>query len=118
MYQCQKNKVYFLLLIIYQIVFAQAGNSVYSFLDLPVSSRLAALGGSNVSLRDNDLNFAFRNPAMLTDETHNTLGLNMANYLSDIQFGSVMYGHNFGKNIILPLECNMSTTAALMVEMN
>lgn len=94
----KKIKFTFLLLIIYQIVFAQAGNSVYSFLDLPVSSRLAALGGSNVSLRDNDLNFAFRNPAMLTDETHNTLGLNMANYLSDIQFGSVMYGHNFGKN--------------------
>ena len=79
------------------LAFSQAGNSVYSFLDLPVSSRIAALGGTNVSLRDNDLNFAFRNPAMLTHETHNSLGVNMANYLADIQFGSAMYARNFGK---------------------
>lgn len=77
--------------------FSQAGSSVYSFLDLPVSSRIAALGGSNISLRDNDLNFAFRNPAMLTSLTDNTIGLNMANYLADIRFGSAMYGKNFGK---------------------
>jgi len=77
--------------------FSQAGNSVYSFLDLPVSSRIAALGGTNISLRDNDLNFAFRNPAMLTSLTDNTIGLNMANYLADIKFGSAMYGKNFGK---------------------
>lgn len=80
------------------LAFSQAGNSVFSFLDLPVSSRLAALGGTNVSLRDNDLNFAFRNPAMLTNETHNSLGVNMANYLADIQFGSAMYARNFGTN--------------------
>lgn len=79
------------------LLFSQVGNSVYSFLDLPVSSRLAALGGTNVSLRDNDLNFAFRNPAMLTHETHNSLGVNMANYLADIQFGSAIYARNFGE---------------------
>lgn len=78
--------------------FSQAGNGVYQFLDLPISSRLAALGGTNVSLRDNDINFAFQNPALLTSETHNTLSLNMANYLADISFGSVAYGHTFGKN--------------------
>lgn len=79
------------------LLFSQVGNSVYSFLDLPVSSRLAALGGTNVSLRDNDLNFAFRNPAMLTHETHNSIGVNMANYLADIQFGSAIYTRNFGE---------------------
>lgn len=75
-------------------VFSQAGNGVYQFLDLPVSSRLAAMGGSNISLKDNDLNFAFRNPALLTTETDNVIGLNMANYLSDIKFGSFVYGKN------------------------
>lgn len=78
--------------------FSQAGSSVYQFLDLPVSSRLAALGGTNISLRDNDINFAFQNPSLLTSETHNTLSLNMANYLSDISFGSVAYGRTFGKD--------------------
>ena len=76
--------------------FSQAGTGVYQFLDLPISSRLAALGGTNVSLRDNDINFAFQNPALLTDETHNMIGLNMANYLADIKFGSAVYGRTFG----------------------
>lgn len=91
------------LFFISSLAFSQAGNSVYSFLDLPVSSRLAALGGSNISLRDNDLNFAFRNPALLTAETSNTLGLNMANYLADIQFGSAMYSYNIDKKNYLAI---------------
>jgi len=78
------------------LAFSQAGNGVYQFLELPVSSRLAALGGTNVSLRDNDINFAFQNPALLTDETNNTLGLNMANYLAGIRFGSAVYGRTIG----------------------
>lgn len=98
---CQMNKKLYPLLIFSLIswhAFSQAGNAIYSFLELPVSSRQAALGGSNISLRDNDMNFAFRNPALLTAETDNSLGLNMANYLADIRFGSAMYGKNFGKN--------------------
>jgi len=98
------SKKYFLILLFVNSVFlcfSQAGRGVYQFLDLPVSSRLAAMGGTNVSLRDNDLNFAFQNPALLTDETHNVLGLNMANYLADIQFGSMVYGRNFGKKNFL-----------------
>ena len=78
-------------------VFPQAGKGVYRFLDLPVSSRMAAIGGTNVSLRDNDVNFAFINPALLTSETDGVIGLNMANYLSDIKFGTAVYGHNFGE---------------------
>ena len=46
--------------------FPQAGRGVYRFLELPVSSRAAAVGGHNVSLRDNDVNFALMNPALLT----------------------------------------------------
>lgn len=80
----------------YTQVFSQAGKGVYQFLDLPVSSRLSALGGSNISIIDNDLNFAFNNPSLLTKETNNIIGLNMANYLADIKFGSAMYGRNFG----------------------
>ena len=45
---------------------AQAGRGVYAFLDLPTSSRMAALGGSNVSVFDHDVNFVFQNPALLS----------------------------------------------------
>ncbi len=79
-------------------LFSQAGRGVYQFLDLPVSSRLAAMGGTNVSLNDNDLNFAFQNPSLLTSEMSNIVGLNMANYLADIQFGSAIYSRSFGCN--------------------
>lgn len=94
-----KRLVLFFLFIFNLIsLFPQTGRGVYRFLDLPVSSRMAAIGGMNVSLRDNDVNFAFMNPALLTGETHGVIGLNMANYLADIKFGSAVYGHNFGEN--------------------
>jgi hypothetical protein len=90
----KKHILIIILLIISIKLFSQAGNGVYQFLDLPVSSRLAALGGTNISLNDNDINFAFQNPALLTLETNNNIGLNMANYLADIKFGSALYARN------------------------
>jgi hypothetical protein len=80
------------------IVSVSAGNGVFQFLDLPVSSRMAALGGKNVSVADYDINFALLNPALLTCKSDNTIGLNMANYLADIQFGTAIYGKSIGKN--------------------
>lgn len=82
----------------FMILSVSAGNGVFQFLDLPVSSRLAAMGGKNVSVADHDINFAFSNPALLTNKSDNTIGLNMANYLADIQFGTAIYGKTFGKN--------------------
>lgn len=93
-----KSKLFILsaLLLCSVTVFSQAGVGVYRFLDLPVSSRLGALGGSNISIHDNDLNFAFVNPSLLTAETDGVMGLNYSKYLSDIKFGTAVYGHNFG----------------------
>ena len=87
------KKISILILILNSIVpcFSQAGYGVYQFLELPASSRLAALGGSNVSLKDNDINFAFQNPALLSSGSNKVISFNMANYLADIQFGSVAY---------------------------
>lgn len=81
--------------------FSQAGYGVYQFLDLPVSSRLAALGGSNVSLKDNDINLSFQNPALLNNASNKVISFNGANYLADIQFGSVAYARSIDSlNII------------------
>lgn len=79
-------------------LFSQAGKDTYQFLNLPTGARTAAFGGTNVSLYDDDLNFAFCNPALLSKNTHNILGLNYVNYIADINFGSVIYGRNYGKN--------------------
>lgn len=75
---------------------SNAGNSVFSFMGLPASSRLNALGGSNVSLSDGDVSMAMCNPALLHNETHQVLQLNFSYYLPGTMFGSVLYGHNFG----------------------
>jgi hypothetical protein len=75
-----------------------ATDGVFKFLDLPVSSRMAALGGKHVSHPDGEVNFAFMNPASLNASSHRMLALNMANYLADIQFGTALYSSSFGKN--------------------
>lgn len=75
-----------------------SGSSVFYFLSLPVSSRVNALGGDNVSLSDDDISMAFMNPALLTVQTDKVLQLNYSYYLAGTMFGSVMYGHNYGDN--------------------
>lgn len=95
-----KKRVFSLSLILMCTTYllGQAGKDTYQFLNLPTSARTAALGGTNVSLCDDDLNLAFNNPALLTDKTHNILSLNYVSYLADINFGSVAYGRSFGKH--------------------
>lgn len=82
----------FLLLVFYPCnSFAESG--VYRFLSLPSSSHTAALGGENVSIRNNDLSFSFHNPALLDVSMHQQLSFNGVNYLADINFGSAAYAH-------------------------
>ncbi len=83
-----------------QAQYVGSGSSVFTFLDLPVSSRLNALGGSNVSVRDGDISMAMNNPALLGAMTDNVLQLNYSYYLPGTMFGSVLYGHNFGRSKI------------------
>ncbi len=67
------------------------GTRVYRFLDLPYSSREAALGGKTASMPEENLNFGLFNPALLGESTNNTLAINYINYFADINFGSVGY---------------------------
>ncbi len=77
-----------------------SGSSVFTFLGLPVSSRINALGTYNVSVRDGDISMAMNNPALLGSLTDNVLQLNYSYYLPGTMFGSVLYGHNFGRSKI------------------
>ena len=77
---------------------SNAGRSVFSFMSLPVSARLNALGGSNVSLSDGDISMGMCNPALLHANSHQVLQLNYSYYLPGTMFGSVLYGHNFGRS--------------------
>ncbi len=75
--------------------FAQiGGDNTFEFLRLPASARVFALGGSNISLYDNDINMAYYNPALLKSNMHNHLSVNYANYISDINYGYVSYAYH------------------------
>jgi len=79
---------------------SNAGRSVFSFMSLPASARLNALGGSNVNLSDGDISMAMCNPALLHANSHMNLQMNFSYYLPGTMFGSVLYGHNFGRSSI------------------
>ena len=74
---------------------AQSDESVYRFLSLAPSAHIATLGGVNVSLQNDDLNFTLQNPALITGEMSNMLSLSGVNYLAGINFGSVVYSNQF-----------------------
>jgi hypothetical protein len=63
------------------------GRNTYRFLDFPVSARVASLGGNLISVKDNDLNLAIDNPALLNSKMDNQLTFTYINYFSDITMG-------------------------------
>lgn len=76
------------------VIYAQvAGTQIYTFLKQAPSARLAALGGSNVSIYDGDPFFAFQNPAILDSASHGRLSLSFVDYLADINYGTASYAH-------------------------
>jgi hypothetical protein len=93
-----KKAVYLLLLLCGISANAQVGGSAtYTFLKLTNSARVAALGGDNISINDNDLNFVFHNPALLDSTMHQNLVLNYVNYFAGINYGYSAYARKFKK---------------------
>ena len=79
---------------------SNAGRSVFSFMSLPASARINAMGGSNVSLSNGDVALGMCNPALLHAQSHQVMQLNYSYYLPGTMFASVLYGHNFGRSKI------------------
>lgn len=79
------------------VLFSQSGgDNTYDFLNLTNSARVAAIGGQNISLNDNDLNLVFHNPSLLNKEMNKQLVLNYINYFAGVNFGYVSYAMNNG----------------------
>ncbi|MBO4580972.1 MAG: type IX secretion system protein PorQ [Bacteroidales bacterium] len=65
------------------------GKYIYTFLDMPVSARHAAMGSRMVSVRDHsDASLAVLNPSLLHAEMNTGLAVNCVDY-----FGKSVYGH-------------------------
>ncbi len=70
---------------------AQTGENVYTFLNIPVSARQAALGGDAISVRDYDVSMVTVNPALMNLEMDNRVSVNYASYLADSKIGTLSY---------------------------
>ena len=101
--QYTRYRVQALLLLTFNLLllnsYAQVGGLYsYSYLNIPIPARTAALGGSSIALKDDDINTSFQNPALLSNKTSNALSGSYINFLGSINYGYVAYGRSF-KNI-------------------
>ncbi len=57
---------------------AQESSSVFNFLNLPTSAHATALGGTNISLIEDDASLTFQNPALASSVSNNSIGVNFS----------------------------------------
>lgn len=77
-----KRTIFVIVLVLYGLLMeAQESQTVYNFLRLPVSAHVAALGGDNTTISDDDATLIFHNPALINNVTDRTLNLNMMTYM-------------------------------------
>ena len=77
----------FLLLLLDEIS-AQESQTDYNFLRLPVSAHVAALGGDNISIDDDDPTVIFHNPALISNVTDKSINLNYMTYMEGTKTAS------------------------------
>ena len=70
---------------------AQESQEVYSFLRLPVSAHVAALGGDNITLTDDDPTLIFHNPALINGVSDKSINLNFMTYMEGAKTASASF---------------------------
>src|SRR5688500_6742779 len=93
------GRIFFIGLLFFpSMLTAQVGGSaVYTFLDIPASALIAALGGTFISVKDNDINAALQAPSLINKSMHKSLALSGVSYVDGVKFGDASYAHDFGK---------------------
>ena len=82
---------------------AQTGENVYTFLNIPISARQAALGGDAVSIRDYDVSMAIINPSLMNLDMDQRISVNYASYLADSKIGTLSYAKDIGRGHLIGL---------------
>jgi hypothetical protein len=87
-----KKGVFIVIFVLAAIILrAQESQEVYSFLRLPVSAHVAALGGDNITINDNDPTLIFHNPALIAGVTDKSLNLNYMTYMEGCKTASASF---------------------------
>ncbi|MCB9245832.1 MAG: type IX secretion system protein PorQ [Flavobacteriales bacterium] len=71
------------------------GQRSFAFVHIEPTARLAALGGSGLTLYDQDITSSFVNPSMHNESMHNRASLGYTNYLADINNAYAGYAIHF-----------------------
>lgn len=91
-------RLLFLVLIIpFSLKAQEGGSATYSFLNVPAGARVAAMGGTFISVKDNDLNVALQNPALLNPSMSKFLALSGVTYFDGVRFGDVAFARDYNK---------------------
>lgn len=83
------------------------GRNSFDFLELVQPSRIAAIGGSNVSIFDTDANMAFTNPGLLNGGMHDNVSLNYVDYFAGIGYGNAAYTYALDTTVDRVLQANI-----------
>jgi hypothetical protein len=73
------------------------GKGTYQFMNLVSSARQTALGSKIISAKDDDVNFAIFNPALINKGMDGKVSFNYVDYFTDINYGSFAYGRDFDR---------------------
>ena len=70
---------------------AQESKEVYSFLRLPVSAHVAAVGGDNITIVEDDPTVIFHNPALINNVSPMSINLNFMTYMQGTNTASASF---------------------------
>ena len=90
-----KLRCFLFIIVIPITIFSQNGNSSFEFVNTDFSSRSIAMGGSLISIYDNDISIAQTVPSILNNSMDNKIGFNFIDYFADIK----MVSFDFSKSI-------------------
>lgn len=93
----KKNCILGVLWLFAQVLAAQEGTSAYQYLKIPVSSHVAATGGQNISIVDDDATLGMSNPALLSNVSDGMLSFDYTRYMAGANLIGAQYVKAFGQ---------------------
>lgn len=80
-----------LILTMFSAAFSSNAQNSFSFLNMPNQARVNALGGINISVSGQDLNFITSNPALLDSSQRGQIGMSYSPYLAQSNYLTLNY---------------------------
>ncbi|MCM1369737.1 MAG: type IX secretion system protein PorQ [Candidatus Amulumruptor caecigallinarius] len=77
---------------------AENTSAAYNFLNIPTSSHVYGLGGTNIAIIEDDVSLADQNPALIGPELDKQIELNYMYYMGSSNFAGIRYGMGVGEH--------------------